>query len=341
MKDPSETERRFDERLAQSTPDQLASWMLSSVVSSFETRLDQLRTAAVQFEHQRAVAPESLSTARQAIPRRRRVPIEAAAQAFVDGLRNEASRIAAETANEVEPDCESHATVQPEHLAVAAMVLIDESRVNHLVTPLGEAIKAASEMELAEAYLGWRLMQETPPAFLDACIPAAVSEFEELLAALLRIGQMLYPSALGADRQQTTIDEIERQGGIEAAKASAIALRARARVDEGVFEWPKRLRSWPGVDPTRLVASWDEFSEIFLRRNVVVHCGARADHKYLDQLPAVCKRPVLGEPIHCDINYVLSAIDMLRAVGAGLGRCGSVRSARRPTIRCTGLRLSC
>jgi hypothetical protein len=319
MRDPSAAERLFDERLEQSTPDQLASWMLSSVVSRFETRLDQLRTVGTQHELHRNDAPESLVTARRGIQRQRRVRIETAAQAFVDALRDEAARIEAEVAIDDELGGEPTSVVQPEHIAVAAMMLIDESRVDQLVIPLGEAIESASDMELAEAYLGWKLMQETPAAFLDACLPAAVSEFEELLAALLRIGQMLYPSALGANRQQTTIEDIERQGGLDAAKAAGIDLRARTLVNEGVFEWPKRLRSWPGIDPTTLTASWDDFSEIFLRRNVVVHCGARTDAKYLELLPAACSRPLLGEPLHCDGDYVLRAIDKVRAVGSGLG----------------------
>ena len=157
-----------------------------------------------------------------------------------------------------------------------------------------------------------------PSAILDACIPAAVTEFETLLTALLRIGQIVHPEGLGAGNKPTTIAEVEASGGIELARARAVDRAARGIVDSSPFDWRKRLARWPGIDPAEFVPSWDSVAEIFRRRNVLVHAGGRADDDYLRHQSPTGGGPMLGQPLHCSREYVLISLDTLFTVARGL-----------------------
>src|SRR5690606_6220411 len=102
------------------------------------------------------------------------------------------------------------------------LMLLGADRLAELARPLEMAVSSGAELQLALSYLGWRSAQRAPSAILDACIPAAVAEFETLLAALLRIAQMVHPEGLGVGNKATTIAEVEAAGGIELARARAV-----------------------------------------------------------------------------------------------------------------------
>ena len=172
-------------------------------------------------------------------------------------------------------------------------------------------MSSGAELNLAMSYLGWRSALRAPSAILDACIPAAVAELETLLAALLRIAQMVHPEGLGAGSKPTTIAEVEASGGIELARPRAVDRAARAFVDASPLDWRRRLAKWPGKDPAEFVPSWGSVAQVFDRRNALVHAGGRVDEKYRRHQSLPDGGPALGEPQHCSQEYVLVSLDAL------------------------------
>ena len=317
MRDEEKLNDRYRERLEQLDRNKALDWMLSSVVTVFTVRMDQLRNTAERYDESSDTPPESVRDARSQISRDRRRRIEAAVDSFMSTTEDQVnSEIAA---LDLDEDSEAPPVVlHHEANALVALLLLGPENLAELAEPLESSISSGAELELAMSYLGWKSALRAPSAILDACIPAAVTEFETLLAALLRIGQTVHPEGLGAGKKPTTIAEVEASGGIELARARAVDRAARDIVDSSPYDWRKRLAKWPGIDPAELVPSWDPVAEIFRRRNVLVHAGGRADEECLRHQSPTEGAPRLGQPLHCTRDYVLTSIDTLYTVARGL-----------------------
>lgn len=314
MKDREAIDREIDARIEATSLDVGLHWMVTSVAAGFEARLAQLRSVVERYQSE-DVEPQALRQARSKVPRQRRRIVESAVDGFEAGLQLVAAE--ADVLAEEEPGT-SDLAPQPELAAVGALLLIGESRLNELTSALLVAAHDASGVAYARALLDWRQAHHRPPAYLDACLPAAVSEFEELLAALLRVGQMINPKALNAHNRTATLEQYEARGGLDGARLFAFNEASRSLINDGPVKWRERLGRWPGIDLAELVDDWDSSVEIFLRRNVIIHTGGRADFHYLDRLPKNDDRPQLGELLACEPEYLLGALDRLASLGQAL-----------------------
>lgn len=308
--------QRFEDRLAHAGREKILDWMLTSIEGRFTTRLEELRESAAATGSRAERVPKPVKDARERLSKPARHKVEAAVDSFLESV---VSATQTETENLAlgERDEPPRVIFHTEATAVVPLMLLGPDRLAEIASALENSVQSWEELSLAMAYLAWRSSQDTPSAVLDACIPSLVIEFEDLLSALLRIAQLIHPDGLGAGRKLISLDEVDARGGAEMARIWAIDRASRDLVDKGADEWRNRLQKWPGVDPARFVPSWDAFAEVFHRRNVLTHSAARADEKYLTLADPTNSRR-LGDPLHCDLDYVLSAIDTFLAAGRGI-----------------------
>lgn len=307
-------ESAVDARVEATSLDQGLNWMVNAVASTFDVRMAQLRSIVTRFQ-QESAEPAALARARKRVPRTQRRIVEAAVANFEAELKSIAAE--ADVLGGDDPSADD-VLPQPELAALGAMMLIGEDRLSDLSASLVSAAGEADGVAYANALLNWRQAQQRPPAYLDACLPAAVSEFEELLAALIRVGQLLNPKMSRSPNRAEATEGDESGAGLDEAAFAALDAKSRGFIKKGAFFWRKGLADWPGIDIALLVEDWDGLLEVFHRRNVIVHSGGRVDTQYLERVPSRGDTPLKGQVLTSEPEYVLGALDQIASLGQAL-----------------------
>lgn len=155
------------------------------------------------------------------------------------------------------------------------------------------------------------------PIMTSAMLMTVISTFESHVAHLTTIFFKASPEALEAvpkeREKEFSLRDLKGLGDID----QAIDLAIERRVDDlrfGSFlDWRKFYNDRLNVDFADLAIDWERVQEVFERRHVVVHSGGRASKRYV----ARTRRPgvSVGDPLGCDEEYLLSAIDELLTLG--------------------------
>ncbi len=176
----------------------------------------------------------------------------------------------------------------------------------------------------AAAYIQARMQEvsrrDLPARILGtALLPIVISEFEEFLKALLRVGLRLHPNALGAlpDIPQELITKYGELADLQRWQLDKKATDTLSGTPE---DWRKAVQRWLKLDLADQGASWDAIIEAIQRRHAIVHNGGRADEKYV-KIVGPGSATVEGQVLACDAEYLRSVFLEFEALALSLSVC--------------------
>ncbi len=203
-----------------------------------------------------------------------------------------------------------------EHLAVYAIAARGRAQMDADLAPLVRACGDDTyRFRYALAYLQWTF--EDPPAARlgKALLPAVVADFEELLAALVRLWLTRDPSALGVAVEVPTSDDPAEVRAGEARNREKVDKRVKSFVNDGPVVWERVLDEKLGISLPSLSPVWPRVVEVLARRNTVIHAGGRVDGAYLRQARLEGAQPAPGTVLSFDAAYVTDALEAFERLG--------------------------
>jgi hypothetical protein len=207
----------------------------------------------------------------------------------------------------------------PEQLFLGAMIGIGPSRLREVVgTMLAECSNDSDAVRYALRYLQWKRREPLTTIAGRALLPIIVADFEELLAALVRMWLSLYPKALAVDRQTVTVGMVGSYESTDDVLRLAIDEKVDDFMNTSPEEWRRALADKLHIDCVKLTSDWPAVLEIFARRHAIVHAGGLVDDRYLKRLPRGTSAPTIGTPLVTDRAYVSAAIDRTEQLATGL-----------------------
>lgn len=313
------------ENFAETTPEEVLDWATSSAMWTFNRRLQEMRGAIEtdrETRNRTNYRPIQLHANDAGLNTKERKAAEVAAERLVQRFQTIVEEMTPQFEYESSPDVPQYQFASSRDWNVPAILLLvgpqrSRDEFAQFLAELGKIGEGAQDYGMA--YLEWHTGRNQPSPLPTAIIPAAIAEFEVLLATLLRIALTLYPQSLRVDERRFSIAEMHAVGG-NASQVQLLAIETVVNeyLHETIEEWSVRLERWPGINLNALTSNWSQFVEIFCRRNVIVHNNGRVDSDYLRRLPKALDVPQAGAQLKTDHDYALTTIDSLGLAGMAL-----------------------
>jgi hypothetical protein len=207
----------------------------------------------------------------------------------------------------------------PEQLLLLAMIGIGPSRLREVIgTLLVECDNDSDAVRYALRYLQWKRRDSLTTIAGRALLPIIVADFEELLAAVVRLWLTLYPEALGVDRHQVTVGLVRTYKSIDDILRLAIDEKVEDFMNTNPEDWRRALADKLDIDRVKLTSDWPAILEMFARRHAIVHAGGLVDDRYLKRLPPGASATTIGTPLFTGRAYISAAIDRSEQLATGL-----------------------
>ncbi len=179
---------------------------------------------------------------------------------------------------------------------------------DHLRDPLAAAYIQARTQEVSRRDLPGRLLG-------TALLPIVISEFEEFLKALLRVGLRLHPNALGA-LPDIPRELLSKYGDLADLQRWQLDKKANDTLSGTPEDWRKAIQKWMKLDFADQGASWAAIVEAIQRRHAIVHNGGRADEKYVKVVGP--GKVTEGQILACDAGYLRAVFLEFEALALSL-----------------------
>lgn len=218
-----------------------------------------------------------------------------------------------------QPAAKKRYPAAPEQLFLLAMIGIGPSRLRKVIsTMLAECNNDSDAVRYALRYLQWKRRDPLTTIAGRALLPIIVADFEELLAALVRLWLTLYPEALGVDRHQVTVGVVGSYESIDDIVRLAIDEKVDDFMNSSPEDWRRTLADKLHIDCVEFASDWSAILEILARRHAIVHAGGLVDDRYLKRLPPGTVIPTIGTPLVTDRAYISAAIERSEQLATGL-----------------------
>ena len=290
-----------------------------TVVADFGRRLDDL-TATVRSDaeiRRDLVPPKSVAAAGRRLTGAQRRAVRDAIDEVITSQQADIERSLGSDTTEAPP--EERLPMTPDLVAMVIEYLLGDGdptgRLEAVLVDLMERYPAGREY--VGQYIVWRVGIGAPNAVTSAAYQGAVSEFESLLGALLRLVAVVEPARIGGHR----FDEDAHQADPKAYIHDLIWHYADAVGDAmrgGNKKWMELITSAFGADVLDLVPDPDALTEVYQRRNVLAHRGGVADPAYVK---ATGRTDSIGSPLTPDVETFAAAVALLDALGTQLAAC--------------------
>lgn len=206
-----------------------------------------------------------------------------------------------------------------EQVLLLAMIGIGPRRLREVVgTVFVECDHDSDAIRYALRYLQWKRRDPLTTIAGRALLPIMVADFEELLAALVRLWLTLYPKALGVDRHQVSVGVVDSYESTDDILRLAIDEKVDDFMNTSPEEWRRTLADKLHIDCNKLTSDWPAVLEMFARRHAIVHAGGLVNHGYLKRLEPGANAPAIGTPLVTDRAYISAAIDRTEQLATGL-----------------------
>jgi hypothetical protein len=155
----------------------------------------------------------------------------------------------------------------------------------------------------------------------NSLLVAAVGEFEALCSNCIQSFVSRYPGKLTSSDRTFTFAEISEFGDLESFRTRVTDLYAENIMRGSVDDWLKWFATNLKLSEADIAEDWDVLSEIFQRRNVLVHNGGVVNHLYrakVKKMPRdVARRRAAGIEARADVGkqYLQDSIAQLNAAG--------------------------
>ncbi len=146
----------------------------------------------------------------------------------------------------------------------------------------------------------------------ESSLMALTSRSEWFIAQLLHLYFRAYPGAAGMSDPFFSLAELTSLQSIDDAKDVLIEHKVETLMRESLEDWLKFFKEKPKLGMGYLSNEIGRMSEVFKRRNLVVHNGGRAGRRYFKEVDESLRPGVqLGEVVDVSAAYLNAAIDLL------------------------------
>jgi hypothetical protein len=146
----------------------------------------------------------------------------------------------------------------------------------------------------------------------ESALMALTARSEWFIAQLLHLYFRKYPNTAGMSEPFFSLDALMSLPTIDDAKDMLFDHRVELLMRESLEEWLKFFKDKPKLGMGYLVNEIGRISEIFKRRNLVVHNGGRAGRRYFKEVEESFRPGVnLGEIVDVSTTYLKASIDLI------------------------------
>jgi hypothetical protein len=132
-------------------------------------------------------------------------------------------------------------------------------------------------------------------------IVSLVSEVDNLIAALIKLGFSLYPSTLDSSDKKFSLSELSKFSTISDAKDYLIEKEIETVLRDSHTKQFEYIEKKFNLKDLRKIPGWGNFVEITERRNVFVHCDGIVSRQYI----SVCQQNKISLPENCKLGVQL------------------------------------
>lgn len=167
----------------------------------------------------------------------------------------------------------------------------------------------------------WRRRAEitrTSRTLYGSLLITAVSDFEALVAGLVRSFLALRPEILKASSKSYTFKDLSDFGSIEEFRLHCSEVRADEILRQGFDQWMKWFSEDRKVGVREVTDDNASLAEIFQRRHLLVHNGGVVNSHYLGKTNGD-QAVVDGQKLKVNEAYLRESLDVLTISGVKLG----------------------
>lgn len=146
----------------------------------------------------------------------------------------------------------------------------------------------------------------------ESALLALTSRSEWFIAQLVHAFFAKFPDTIGPSEPVFSLKDLQEIGSIAEAKAALIETRVDSLMRGSFEDWVAFFKKNPKLGMSYLEGDEPRISEIYKRRNLIVHNGGRISRRYLDGVPTDYRESAkIGETIVVSPEYLQSSIDIL------------------------------
>lgn len=154
-------------------------------------------------------------------------------------------------------------------------------------------------------------------------LTSLVSFFELLIGDLLHTFYSLKPNALTGGEKEFSFNDLRKYNNLDEIIESVRIKRVDSVLRNSLEDWVKFFKNNFKVDFKSTVSEWDQFNEIFQRRNILVHNGGRMSNQYIKKVSKsyLANNQITikeGNQLYINEEYLNSAIDLFLTSGIKL-----------------------
>jgi hypothetical protein len=138
-----------------------------------------------------------------------------------------------------------------------------------------------------------------------------VSEFDNLISNLIRLGFKTHPNILKKSSNKTSYAQVFESPTLDEFFDNLIIKEVEIVLRQSHSEQFNSIEKIFNLKDLRNILHWDKFIEVTERRNIFVHCNGKVSQQYLDicrknkvDIPKDCK---LGTILDVDSNYLITS----------------------------------
>lgn len=132
-------------------------------------------------------------------------------------------------------------------------------------------------------------------------IISLVSEFDNLLAELIKLAFRIQPKILDSSSRSLTLSELSKFSTVDEAREYLIEKEVENVLRENHSEQLNYIQKKFSLKDLCKIPGWVNFIEVTERRNVFVHCDGKVSRQYI----SVCKEKGIKLTENCDLNTIL------------------------------------
>jgi hypothetical protein len=147
-----------------------------------------------------------------------------------------------------------------------------------------------------------------------------VTTFEVLFADLVHLYFKLVPESTSTDDKVLSVNELRNYESIDEVLNAVVSRRVDDLLRQNLEEWGEFFLKRMKIDISALPPNMAQWSEMFQRRNLIVHAGGIVNRRYLDRVTwkdfaEHIEEPEVGTAVEVSDEYIERALDYFEIVG--------------------------
>ncbi|MFR9790089.1 hypothetical protein ACL07V_15685 [Streptomyces sp. MB22_4] len=167
----------------------------------------------------------------------------------------------------------------------------------------------------------------------SSLLTSAVGDFEVLFSSLVGMYFQLRPQALSSKEPQFSWEDIQKFNSLEDLRAFHADRQVEQLMWKGFDDWMEWLEKKLKIKFADISLDADAVTEVFQRRHVIVHNGAKVSRQYLNKVPKPEKGLKVGQDLEVTREYLAAALDQLYVLGILMASAVADRLIRDDEVR--------